>query len=154
MEKADSGGHGFGRGHGLGLGFGHGLWIQGKYRHDVAVQPLWSLVPSLSRGRGKRLHAHAPKSPYTIRGLLDRILLVKLKSRPSTRKVSCHRLVMVSRRLKWGKSLKRWFLYPRKAVLLWKLAYHVLLVRVRACACSCYQALFSPPPREPAWGRG
>ena len=32
MEKADSGGHGFGR--------GHGLRVQGTGRHDVAVQPL------------------------------------------------------------------------------------------------------------------
>ena len=36
MEKADSGGHRFRRR----LGFGHGLRVQGKGRHDVAVQSL------------------------------------------------------------------------------------------------------------------
>ena len=30
----------------------------------------------------------------------------------------------------------------------WKIAYHVLLVRVGVCAYCQYQALFSPPPRE------
>ena len=41
VEKAESGGHGFRRGHELGLGFRHGLRVQGKGRHDVAVQPLY-----------------------------------------------------------------------------------------------------------------
>ena len=50
------------------------------------------------------------------------------------------------------KSLKCWLLTPWKAVLLWKLAYRVLLLRVHTCACNRYQALFSFPKR--AWGRG
>ena len=33
---------------------------------------------------------------YTIRGLLDCMLLAKFKRHPNTRRISCHRLVVVS----------------------------------------------------------
>ena len=53
MEKADSGGHGFGRGHGLGLGFGHGLRVQGKGRHDAAVTTVKGVMDTSQDGMSK-----------------------------------------------------------------------------------------------------